>query len=79
MGKKSLILLAIFAIAILSGLYYYNNPIEKIDQSKAEFMSTWTKAGELKFEEVSKKEEAKKLLDEAEKARLEKEKLLGIT
>lgn len=78
MGKKTLILLALFAIAILSGLYYYNNPTQEVDQTKSDFMSNWTKAWEFKFEEQSKKAEAERLLKEAEQARIEKEKALWI-
>ena len=41
-----------------------------------ERLTNWNKAWILKFEEMDKKEQAQKLLDEAEKARIEKEKLL---
>lgn len=49
-------------------------PVKQDD--KQLFLQNWTKAWEYKYEEQAKKEQAQKLLEEAEKARIEKEKLL---
>lgn len=75
--KTKLILLVII---LLAGTWYYvfAQSNKKFD-TDTQFLSDWNKAGIKKLEEKNKKEQAEKLLKEAEAARIEKERLLGIS
>ncbi len=77
--KRWHVFLIIFTIIVLGtiGLVYAKN--DNTDDKKQAMIDTRAKAWEKKYEELSKKELASKLLQEAELARVEKEKLLGLT
>lgn len=78
MNKKLIII--IVAIIALTGLgLVFTKSDKQVNKDKQAMIDTRAKAGEKKYEELSKKELASKLLAEAEQARLEKEKLLGLT
>ena len=78
MNKK--LIIAVFIIIALIGLgLVFAKDNEEVNKDKQAMIDTRAKAGEKKYEELSKKELASKLLQEAEQARVEKEKLLGLT
>lgn len=79
MTKKTLII-TVIAIIVLAGLgLVFAKSDEQVNKDKQAMIDTRAKAWEKKYEELSKKELASKLLAEAEQARIEKEKLLGLT
>ena len=79
MTKKTLII-TVIAIIVLTGLgLVFAKSDEQVNKDKQAMIDTRAKAWEKKYEELSKKELASKLLAEAEQARIEKEKLLGLT
>ncbi len=78
MNKKLIIAVVIIIALIGLGLVFAKDN-EEVNKDKQAMIDTRAKAGEKKYEELSKKELASKLLQEAEQARVEKEKLLGLT
>lgn len=78
MNKKFIIAVVIIIALIGLGLVFAKDN-EEVNKDKQAMIDTRAKAGEKKYEELSKKELASKLLQEAEQARVEKEKLLGLT
>jgi len=78
MNKKLIIAVVIIIALIGLGLVFAKDN-EEVNKDKQAMIDTRAKAWEKKYEELSKKELASKLLAEAEQARVEKEKLLGLT
>lgn len=76
--KKTIIIAAIVILASV-WLYAYASNSKTEDNQDDKFLQDWNKAGIKKLEEKTKKEQAEKLLKEAEAARVEKERLLGIS
>lgn len=80
MKNRKTIIITVFTILVLGAIgYVYANQDEKTVDPKQAMINTRAKAWAMKYDELSKKELASKLLQEAEQARLEKEKLLGHT
>ena len=69
--KKAIII----TLAVLV-LWFVGYKVFASHQPEDERLVNWNKAWVLKFEEMDKKAQAQKLLEEAEKARIEKENLL---
>lgn len=77
--NKKLIIAVVIIIALIGLWLVFAKDNEEVNKDKQAMIDTRAKAGEKKYEELSKKELASKLLQEAEQARVEKEKLLGLT
>lgn len=78
MNKKAIIItLCILALVVIGYKVLAKN--DNTDDKKQAMIDTRAKAWAMKYDELSKKELASKLLQEAEQARVEKEKLLGLT
>lgn len=75
--KTKIIIPCIIILATIWYIAYANQ--DKPVNTDDKFLSDWNKAGIKKLEEKNKKEQAEKLLKEAEAARIEKERLLGIS